>query len=61
MKAKTKIIIALSLAGVITLGAVITLVGENGTTYDSSIYDDASYARIDGGPEAPGYFYRIPE
>ena len=31
------------------------LVGGKGTTYDSS-HIDAEYARIDGGPESPGYF-----
>jgi len=31
------------------------LVGGQGTTYDSS-HTDCSYARIDGGADAPGYF-----
>lgn len=33
------------------------LVGEKGTSYDPN-YADKTYARIDGGPAAPGYFTR---
>ncbi len=35
-----------------------SLVGENGTAYDAS-HTDLTYARIDGGPQAPGYFTSI--
>jgi hypothetical protein len=31
------------------------LVGGMGTTFDSNVID-ATYARPDGGPDAPGYF-----
>ena len=33
-----------------------SLVGGNGTAWDSSHENDLSYARIDGGESAPGYF-----
>jgi len=36
-----------------------SLVGGNGTTYNSS-YTDKTYARIDGGTSNPGYFTAIP-
>ena len=35
----------------------VSLVGGAGTRYDES-HTDGSYARIDGGPDAPGYFTR---
>ena len=36
-------------------GGCTLLVGGNGTKYDSE-YIDNTYARIDGGASAPGYF-----
>ena len=38
----------------------ISLVGGMGTTYSYS-HIDKEYARIDGGPECPGYFTAIPQ
>ncbi len=37
-----------------------SLVGGMGTTYDEN-HIDAEYARIDGGPESPGYFTAAPQ
>ena len=37
-----------------------SLVGGMGTTFDSS-HIDAEYARIDGGPDCPGYFTAAPQ
>ena len=36
------------------------LSGGSGTSYSTEYVDDASYARIDNPPSAPGYFTAVP-
>ena len=36
------------------------LVGGEGTAYND-LHTDTKYARIDGGPDAPGYLTKAPE
>ncbi len=43
----------------LTFGECKSLAGENGTVYDPN-YEDVTYARPDGGKDAPGYFATTP-
>ena len=42
-------------------GGCFALVGGNGTTWDTSLPKDKTYARPDGGASAPGYFTAVKE
>jgi surface protein len=43
----------------LTFGECKSLAGENGTVYDPN-FEDVTYARPDGGKDAPGYFATTP-